>query len=203
VPGRTNISERYKCVFLHIPKVAGTSVKQALELPGRGHPPWNWFAAHYPLEWRQYLKFSIVRNPWDRLVSAYIYATMKESFWHGEQRGMHPDYALLSGASFDTCCRILQHERSRLKHESWYPQHLWIARQANGRFESMVDLILGYERLEQDFSLLCEQLGAGQLVIPHINASERVGYREYYTDETRDIVAEVYATDIALFNYRF
>lgn len=199
----TNISDRYKCIFLHVPKGAGTSVKKALGLPGRGHPPWNWFAEKYPVLWQQYLKFTVVRNPWDRLVSAYVYATMKESYWHGEQRGLHPDYALLSGCSFDECCEILLHERGRLRHESWYPQHLWIARQANGCFEPMVDMVLRYEQLEQDFRQLCERLGAGSLDMPHINASGRAGYRDYYTDNTREIAARLYDVDIALFNYRF
>jgi len=198
-----NVSDRYRCIFLHIPKVAGTSIKQSLELPGRGHPPWNWFAANCPSRWREYLKFTVVRNPWDRAVSAYVYATTKESYWHGESMGLHPDYKLLSGRTFEECCEILLHDRASLQHESWYPQHLWIARQTERGFESMVDMMLRYETLAGDFTRLCDRLGDGRREIPHVNASAREEYRHYYSDRTRETVARVYAVNIALFGYRF
>lgn len=198
-----NISDRYRCIFVHVPKGAGTSVKQMLELPGRGHPPWHWYASSFPEKWNSYLKFTIVRNPWDRFVSSYVYATTRNSYWHSDQKGLHPDYALLSQKSFEECCRIARTQRQALRHEAWFPQHLWVTRAEHGQHRMMVDLVLRYERLEEDVAALCERLGVPPADLPCINASERRDYREYYNAETAAIVAELYATDIEVFGYEF
>jgi hypothetical protein len=39
--------------------------------------------------------------------------------------------------------------------------------------------------------------------LPHLNASKRAGYRDYFDDETRAIVADWFREDIDLFGYRF
>ena len=64
-----------RAIFIHIPKCAGVSVAQALfgNLAG-GHATLdkylNVFEAHCIEE---YFLFTIVRNQWDRLVSAYFF----------------------------------------------------------------------------------------------------------------------------------
>lgn len=198
-----NVSDRYQCIFIHIPKCAGTSLKRVLDLPGRGHPQWHWFAEKIPHKWNTYLKFAIVRNPWDRFVSAYVYATMKESFWHNERVGLHPDYPLLAGKTFEECCHIARKQRHVLRHESWYPQHLWLAQQTGGKYRLMVDLVFRYEKLDEEMAALSARLGLGKTELPRINVSQHKCYRDYYNDETRAIVADLYAADIALLNYDF
>ena len=43
-----------------------------------------------------------------------------------------------------------------------------------------------------------------ELIVEHRNRSKkRKGYREYYNERTRDIVAKIYKKDILLFNYKF
>ena len=63
----------FQCIFVHIPKTAGMSICQSLfgNLAG-GHATLAdyqiIFAKH---EFDNYFKFSFVRNPWDRVYSAY------------------------------------------------------------------------------------------------------------------------------------
>lgn len=200
-----NISHTHKCIFIHIPRVAGTSIKEALSLPGRGHLPWQYYYLVHPEQWETYTKFAVVRNPWDRVVSAYSYARMEKSYWHDNLNRLapHPDYELLSQKTFAECCEILRDERTLLKHEAWHPQHAWVAKKENGNHRLMVDLILRHESLEDDFAVFCERLGIKGIHLPRLNPSSRETYRFYYTEETKKIIEEIYATDIKLFNYEF
>jgi chondroitin 4-sulfotransferase 11 len=200
-----NISETYKCILIHVPRTAGTSIKEALRLPGRGHLPWQYYYLVFPEQWDSYFKFTVVRNPYDRVVSAYTYAKMEKSYWHDNLKRItpHPDYELLSKTTFAECCGILRERRSLLRHEAWYPQHAWVAKKENGSHSLMVDLTLRHENLEDDFTVLCEKLGISTIRLPRVNPSNREKYRSYYTEETKNIIQEVYATDIELFKYEF
>ena len=81
-----NISDKYKLIFFHLPKCAGKSIISALDIKtndetniqsglrqtiamGFDYAYWNNFI--YPDKWENYTKFTIVRNPWDKLVSLY------------------------------------------------------------------------------------------------------------------------------------
>ena len=198
-----NISNNLQCIFIHIPKVAGTSIKQALELSGQGHPFWDYFAQNHPEQWKSYRKFTVIRNPWDRVVSAFCYAQMKESYWHSADTWLHPDYELLKDLTFDEFCQLLLDQRDKLKHESWYPQCRWIATKVDGKVVSVVNNILRYESLDEDFAQLVNQLGADDIKLPHVNKTDRKSYREYYNDKTREIIWNVYRADIELFGYSF
>lgn len=198
-----NISDKYRCIFIHIPKAAGTSVKQALQLPGQGHPPWVYFASNYPRRWQQYLKFTIVRNPWDRVVSAYSYAKMANSYWHNPETFPHPDHEVLKGSNFTQCCEMLLRHRDQLRHESWHPQYAWLLARQGDKEVLAVDRILRFETLDSDFLDLCKTLNVKANKLSEINPSKRSHYTDYYDDHTRSIIAEVYAKDIALFGYEF
>jgi len=65
--------DEYRCIYYHIPKTAGLSVCQGLF---GHHGPGHIDARTYRLifgraHFEKYFRFTFVRNPWDRLVSAY------------------------------------------------------------------------------------------------------------------------------------
>ncbi len=70
----------------------------------------------------------------------------------------------------------------------------------NGKL--MVDFVGRYENLQTDFAKACELAGV-EAKLPHHNRSKHTDYRDYYTDATRALVAEHFAEDIALFGYDF
>ena len=66
--------DREKAIFVHIPKAAGTSIALSIF----GELPYHYKAIDYIVffgrkTFNQYFKFAFVRNPWDRVYSAYTY----------------------------------------------------------------------------------------------------------------------------------
>lgn len=101
------LSHHHRCIFVHIPKCAGTSIEAALlddmgvdrdegepflmrnnDDPALGPPRLNHLRAieytacgHVPKSVADaYFKFSVVRNPWSRAVSLYHYAGVRSEF---------------------------------------------------------------------------------------------------------------------------
>jgi hypothetical protein len=198
-----NISDAHRVIFLHVPKAAGTSIKRVLDMPGGGHPSWQYLAKHFPERWASYRKFTVVRNPWDRVVSAFAYAQMPQSHWHGQGKAPHPDLELLRGRSFADCVHLLTGDRKQLQHESWHPQYLWMVGTDAGKLISKVDQVLACENLAEDFTKLCTLWDISCDLLPQMNRSERGDYRDYYDDETRALVAKHYSVDIGVFKYTF
>ena len=199
-----NTSSKHRCIFIHIPKSAGTSIKNVLNMPSAGHVAWVYYAFNYPKIWQQYISFSVVRNPWDRIVSAYHFAKMKESHWHTARLGPPMDYELLSNKSFEECLTILYRERDRLKSESWVEQTHWIARPTSMGGKVMVDRVLRFENLDPEFRELCAEIGIDPKTLPKMNRSDRTrDYQQYYDDTTRKLVELLYASDIETFGYSF
>ena len=60
-----------KVIFIHIPKAAGTSLSYWIYGKKIGHISYNEFKSTYPNEIRKYKVITFVRNPVDRLFSAY------------------------------------------------------------------------------------------------------------------------------------
>ncbi len=200
-----NASHERKCLFVHVPKNGGTSIKRALDMPAGGHLPWTEYAAHFPWIWRNYTSFAVVRNPWDRFVSAYHHSRMESTPWHNEQTGkLHPDYLLLRDKSLAECALMLWREPDRLKHEAWQPQSLFVVDSESPDKRIVVDALLRFEHLAEDFSEFCRKLGIQQANLPKVNPSVRShDYRAYYDEQTRRIIEQVYQVDIQRFGYSF
>ena len=69
----TDCDREKRCIFIHIPKTAGKSVRRALYATETFHIPAFRYHACDPEAFEAYFKFSFVRNPWGRCLSAYEY----------------------------------------------------------------------------------------------------------------------------------
>lgn len=195
------LSDKYNILFIHIPKNAGTSLINELNLSPHGHYDW----VSHPKFNGSYHKFTIVRNPWDRLVSSYEFAKMDKSYWHssnGRSRdGKHPDYDLCHSLTFKECVKLLKNHPERFTHPGWKNQYPYIV---NGEDKIMVDSVLKMENLNDELVRMFKKLNISKVPnIPRVNVSTRGNYKDYYDNESISLVKEIYIKDISLFNYEF
>ena len=194
------ISDKHKLIFIHIPKNAGTTITNTLEMSDIGHHGWQYYKSKYPQKWDSYTKISVVRNPWDRVVSCYEYAKMEDSYWHstnGKSRaGKHLDYDLLKDVLFKDCLTILKNTPQKLRHQGWANQSNYIY---NGN-KLMVNYVLDVNEIDSKLSKILNQ----KINIPKINVSNQNNYKDYYkNDEMVKIVGNFYNRDMEHFNFKF
>lgn len=200
------ISHRHRCIFIHVPKTAGKSVLALFGLPELGRDyvdrlpyiedPYDHVPAASYVDapfFRQYFKFAVVRNPWDRLVSAFSYlAAGGCNRFDAEYRDRH--LARYEG-NFQAFVRDLPRF---VGHKHFVPQHEFLCDAAGN---VLVDEVLRYEELAAGIGRLKVRLHLEGAELPHRNRSRHEPFRRCYTPESWQRVAEVYARDIALFGY--
>jgi hypothetical protein len=136
-----------------------------------------------------YFKFSIVRNPWDKVISQ----------WHFMQR--RPDLRAYIGLDDGAPLAEYLERTSKIEHVQWIPQVSFV-QDANGN--ELVDFIGRFETLEADAQHIFARIGVSCPLLPRRNASERISeYRCYFNVDTCSAVARIYAADIERFGYSF
>ena len=176
----------------HVSDFGIVGVRAAVPPPGCRY--WNHMPAQLIRErvgeavWGSYFKFCVVRNPYDKVVSAFYY------FQRLEQR------AFTSMAD----------EQARLERWLQSAAHaLPIDRDKyliDGAF--CLDGVLRYETLPADLERLCARLGLPYepAWLPRFKTGTRPQHgvtRELYTEKARQIVAAAFAFELAHFNYSF
>jgi len=216
------VSEKYKILFIHIPKNAGTSLINKLSLSPHGHYDWR----THPKFNGPYHKFTIVRNPWDRMVSNYYYCLAEKSFWFDvnndtekwsladgteiEGKPQHPLYHHVKNAgSFEAWMHTFYTigHSGKSGPEFWATQNRGYDNQYDYLVDEdgkiMVDHILRYENLNEDFKKFCGKVGLPNTELPTLNQSKKVDYGDIHTPYTREITENVYKKEIELLNYKF
>jgi len=198
------VNHQYKFLFVHIQKTAGSSITgKLLSLPGTVRiANQHSFVSHVDMSpYRNYYKFCFVRNPWDRLVS----------WWNMmESKGDHNDFShyLLKAGDFNAFLSrtaIINETMGNDKLLTYYPKSI-----AFNQLDYItgtdglvsVDFVGRFENLRDDFKAVCEHLGI-PFSLPHMNKGKQAKYWNYYTDESREKVRQLYKRDIDYFNYAF
>ena len=193
------ISDKHRCIFIHVPKTAGESIETAL----MGRPNWekddpNYSSLNLPedskigedkhytiAQWKDhmcfdgYFKFSFVRNPWDSAYSFYQYRKKRDQFNH----------------SFTDWVKLIN---PRFWKDFLSPLKYILLDGKEG-----VDFIGRFEDIEADWDYVCYRLNI-DLELPHVNKSvNKLDYLNHYDDASRDIVYKHLKEDIEYFNYSF
>lgn len=192
--------DEYSCIFIHIPKCAGVSIAQSLfGNQGAGHYSSSQYREVFgDAAYDDYFTFAFVRNPWDRLASAYHF--LKQGGFNDIDRRWASKH-LRHYTGFDEFVSdwvTPEHVRGWVHFK---PQCDYLCN-TDGMLD--VDFIGRFERLEQDFQTLCNKLGVERTLHSLNHGQHKLpGYQALYDDQTRDIVSRVYARDIELLNYSF
>ncbi|MBV7266977.1 sulfotransferase family 2 domain-containing protein [Erythrobacter ani] len=201
-PVFTQANRRHRAIWIHIPKNAGTSLRTGLGFDDVGHQPIARYAAHDAAAVERYFKFAIVRNPWDRLQSAFRYLR-RHPVGAAFDDAVFADRNLRQFADFEEFVLAMADDRAKrgvLDYTHFLPQLFWLT--LPGEDGLKVDYVGRFENLGKVYSELSERFQtAGDL--PDMNSQRVSNFRELYTPTMRDIVAEMYASDIAAFDYQF
>jgi chondroitin 4-sulfotransferase 11 len=218
------ISSKYKFLYLHIPKCAGTSIEKALknicDIKLGGYSPevngWEQHATYAQLIKYKIIdedlgnscfKFTFVRNPYDRVVSEYKWRIKRfGNFLNGPLNKTWGNFF-----PYDSVEDIRKNvsfadfvNKNYCYQEISYEQHMkpqieFIHDENNTK----IDFVGNFEKLQDDFNKVCDIIRMPRIELPHINKTQKDDYRKYYDSETYDIVTNMYKQDIKTFQYEF
>ena len=200
-------SKKHRCIFVHIPKAAGSSIEQSSIFDDRREEANNKYAAtgHTPIKnfkknlgeaFDGCLKFTFVRNPYSRLYSAYRFL---------QKGGLNPDDAKIFNTfpedvrnDFNEFVGFLniQHINSILHIK---PQYSFVTDNEN---KIPIDFIGKLETFNEDCIKLSKLLNY-EFEILHRNKTnyKPVKMREVYSRSSEKVVRSFYEKDFQNFGY--
>jgi hypothetical protein len=192
-----------KLTFVHIPKTAGTSIEKALNIQ---HPeclyklnkhnelpvcPQHMFLSEIINECeftKKYTTFTVVRNPFDRLVSEFLF--YEKTYWA-------KDYHKLDFEEFVHVLIHLPDKKRRYAFDGHLePQHFYLD-------YKLPIHIFKFENLQPLEEWLSEKT-SNTIKLPYeLRNTSRTHYSDYYSLKTLKKVTEFYKKDLELFKYKF
>ncbi|MGV2971119.1 MULTISPECIES: sulfotransferase family 2 domain-containing protein [Mycobacteriaceae] len=185
--------------FIHVPKSAGTSVSRSIYGEQVGHFTLERMIRNSQQDVLDLPRFAIVRNPWDRAVSAYHFARDGGSPGGGWME--HPErYRTEEFRNFDSFVhQYLATRDVRTLSIIFRPQCYYLSL---GDGTTPLDHVGYLDRLTQTEDWLTRTLGR-VVKFGQSNRTEHKDYRDYYDRDTRRVIAKVYGEDIEKFGFRF
>jgi len=185
-------------IFVHVPKVAGTSISHSLYGRSLGHIRAKDIIRYGPRNIQEIYSFAFVRNPWDRAVSAYHFAKSGGSNIAGMTNAhlyKHDDFS-----DFSSFCLWLSKQNLSELDPVFRSQSDFVT---NDEGEVIVDFLGKLEFLDSDLKRFNLATGLN-LSVEKMNRSDRDVYQNYYSSKSLiDLIGEIYKEDVRNFGYRF
>ena len=205
------ISHEYKCIFIHLPRVGGTSVENWIcgdDWWNVDRPTKHLLASQakeiYKDYWDEYFTFAFVRNPWARMVSM-----LKYSKCYGVRYQPSRFQPFFGGLDINRYQKrygtdlVLEHD-----HRFYDRADLISDRHLRGQvYGNLLDEELDFVGKLEDFTEDCKRiqeiLGIEKEMTHQVEKSSTGKYQDYYSLRTRKRVEAMYAKDIEHYGYTF
>lgn len=212
------INHQHKFIFIHIPKCAGSSIRDFYF----NAPKLDWKTPNYDLLYgwcpkrklhlqhatsqqlleteliseevfKTYFKFTFVRNPYDRSYSDYLWVQRDRKI-----TGSFKDYIFAKG-SFDYILNNQENKEYRGDHV--LPQTDFFYTEG----EYKINFLGRFENLQDDLKLLNKELEFRKPFTQHSKKNKKrfSHYSFFYTGTKKRWVEEKYHKDLSLLNYHF
>jgi hypothetical protein len=199
------ISHKHQFIFVKTRKTAGSTVEKLLypylgefdvitgsERDGtpekntsitNGHLSWRQIETAYPQEWRDYYKFTVERNPWDKVVSSY--------FWHKlikEER-----FGTMEFEEYMMTCELLPTDwNSYARGNQVMVDNVWFYENMGDMYDELNDLF-GFDITQEDYTTTKCKSGIRQID----------SYKELHNANTIDRVRELFSNEIKHLGYKY
>ncbi|MGR7812012.1 sulfotransferase family 2 domain-containing protein [Lacinutrix undariae] len=212
------ISHKHKIIFIHVPKCAGTSIKDYYF----DTPNLDWKTPNYeqlygwcpkrklhmqhatPKElletelitekdWSTYFKFAFVRNPWSRSYSDYIWIQKDR-----QVTGNFKDYLMAKGPFKSV---LSDNSQKTYRGDHLTAQVDYVADQ-----NYPLDFVGKFETLQDDIKKINKILGKFSPFDVHAknNTKHKLShYSEFYTKTNQKLIEKIYQKDIEVLDYKF
>lgn len=198
--------DQLQSIFIHIPKSAGTSIRNALYQSKSFHIPVARYRAFDEERFNKYFKFCVVRNPWSRVASAFYYLYKRKTSselnfldhrWVASMlrnvRSFEDFVLKLEDRKFQKRVCEYIHFRSQLD---------WICVRDIFKKRVCVDYIAKYENLDAEMRHLSTILYR-EIKTEKLRAGCGRDYRTEYTNRMVDIIGQIYHEDSRVLGYSF
>ena len=202
-----NLYRRYRywadsgCIFIHVPKAAGTSINNALYGRTLGHYTARQVRRKFPRLYQRSFTFSLVRNPWDRVLSAYRFARAGKTDSMGVENPAQ--YQISEFKSFERfVLEWLPAQDVYVRDFIFQPQHLFVC---DDNDNVIVDHLGRFENIGRTMLAVEEKLKKN-VDFKKLNSTGNIAsdYRSSYTKtEMINVVESAYKRDIKIFGYKF
>jgi hypothetical protein len=181
-------------LFIHVPKTGGNAIKNTKFFKD------SIYFFHTSIndvirKGKKYKSsYTIVRNPYDRLVSAFFYLQ------DGGMKNVWDIKSMKKQQKYKNNFKEFVKNLHKFINDTHYkPQYTFLSDENNN---IKVTHILKQESLNDDYIKLQQMYGYSPVSIKKINISNHEDYNQYYDEETKQLVKEFYQKDFKLLNYQ-
>ena len=183
---------------MHINKTGGTSIETAIN--GVKPPPFHpekhmdsksMIKLYGKEKWKQYFTFTFVRNPWDRMLSLFLWRKKVKFI----PKNLEFKNFIIEWDFWKMYKKVRYEDSKRILTSA--SQADWF----NG--ELNFDFVGRFENIQKDFDEICHSINLELTQLPHRYKTNHGHYSLYYDKEMKEAVEKIWYKDIDLFKYKF
>ena len=184
------IIQEPKTIFIHIPKNAGTAIESVFKPYTRlnnqidRHASIHDIKHKFPSIYKKYNKFTVIRNPYERMISFYFYLKSYNKLFRAKFEDSFIEW-------------LKKPENSEIPFNSDWIKKLGYFKNQHEWVDDTVTIIK-FENLNEELNNFFKK----DIILPIKNNTDHRHYLKYYNDESLNIVHNRYKEDFEKFNYK-